>query len=231
VRLTVLIPAYNEEATILEVLEQVRAVRVPGVDFEVIVVDDGSRDRTVALLQSRPELYTTLIRQATNGGKGHAVQTGLTAATGDYVLFQDADLEYRPSDYPKLIEAALAFDPDVVMGSRTLAPALIRVHYFWNNIGNRGITLAFNILFNTTFSDIYTCYFMFRRELIDPSRLRTMGFDQQAELLAKCVKAGKRSFYEVPITYHGRTHAEGKKIRARHVIGVFLAMARERFAR
>src|SRR5689334_6752866 len=121
-RLSVLIPAYNEEATIVELLETVRAQSVPGVELEVIVVDDGSKDRTVALLDANPSLYDKLIKQPRNGGKGAAVRAGLAHATGDYILFQDADLEYDPSEYVKLLQPVLRFDADVVVGSRMLAP-------------------------------------------------------------------------------------------------------------
>jgi glycosyltransferase involved in cell wall biosynthesis len=230
VTLTIIVPVFNEAPTILRILELVRAQRVDGVTFEVIVVDDGSRDGTPDLLRSRPDLYDRLIRRGTNGGKGAAVRDGLAVATGDFVLFQDADLEYSPSEYAKLVHPAMHYAADVVIGSRTLAPACRRVHYFWNKLGNGVVTLAFNILYNTTFSDVYSCYFMFRRSLVRPDALRTSGFDQQAEILATCVRRG-RIYYEVPIDYHGRTYAEGKHIRTRHVVGVLWAMMRGRWSR
>jgi glycosyltransferase involved in cell wall biosynthesis len=229
VKLSIIVPAFNEQATIIQVLEAVQQVHVPGVPFEVIVVDDGSSDATPQLLASRPDLYAKSIRMPTNGGKGAAVQAGLLAATGEYVLFQDADLEYRPAEYPKLIAPVVSYGADVVMGSRTLAPSIRRVHYFWNMIGNTLVTFSFNLLFNRTFTDVYTCYLLFRRDLVDPSTLRTFGFDQQAEILARCVKRG-RIFYEVPIEYHGRSHAEGKKIRATDVPLVLWAMLRARLS-
>jgi glycosyltransferase involved in cell wall biosynthesis len=229
VKLSIIVPAYNEQATIIQVLEAVHQVHVQGVTFEIIVVDDGSTDATPQLLAARPDLYGKSIRLPRNGGKGAAVQAGLLAATGDYVLFQDADLEYRPEEYPKLVQPVVTYGADVVLGSRTLAPSIRRVHYFWNMVGNNLVTFSFNLLFNRTFTDVYTCYLLFRRELVDPSRLRTFGFDQQAEILAKCVKRG-RIFYEVPIEYHGRSHAEGKKIRATDVPLVLLAMLRERLS-
>lgn len=227
-RVSIVVPAYNERATILQILEAVRRSVVTGVDFEVIVVDDGSTDGTSDLLAQHPELYSRFIRMPQNGGKGAAVKAGLLAATGEYVLFQDADLEYNPAEYPKLIYPVVTYDADVVMGSRTLGPSCRRVHYFWNMVGNNLVTFTFNLLFNKTFSDVYTCYLLFRRNLVDASQLRTTGFDQQAELLAKCVKRG-RVFYDVPIDYHGRSHAEGKKISATDVPPVLWAMIRERF--
>ena len=228
--LTIIVPAHNEAQTILEILERVKAQPLRGVTTETIVVDDGSTDATPDLLRSRPDLYTRMIRLDSNKGKGAAVRTGLAVATGDYVLFQDADLEYSPSEYPKLVTPALQYNADVVLGSRTLAPSCRRIHYFWNKLGNGLVTLTFNVCFNTTFSDIYTCYLMYRRTLVQPDRLRTDGFDQQAEILSRCVRRG-RIFYEVPIDYHGRSYAEGKQIRTWDVAGVLWAIVRGRFAR
>lgn len=227
--LTIVVPAHNEARTIVEILERVKAQSLPGVITETIVVDDGSTDATPDLLRSRPDLYTRMIRLETNQGKGAAVRAGLAVATGEFVLFQDADLEYSPSEYPKLLAPALNYDADVVLGSRTLAPSCRRIHYFWNKLGNGLVTLTFNVCFNTTFSDIYTCYLLFRRTLVQPARLRTDGFDQQAEILATCVRQG-RIFYEVPIDYHGRSYAEGKQIRTWDVAGVLWAIVRGRFA-
>jgi len=227
IRITILIPAYNEEATIAEVLEKVRAQRITGAELEVVVVNDGSTDRTREILDSRPELYDRVVHQ-TNGGKGAAVKAGLGAATGDFILFQDADLEYDPADYARLLKPVLEFGADVVMGSRFMAPEYTRVYYFWHKIGNWAITFLFNVLNNTTFSDIYSCYLCYRRSLVDGTGLRTMGWEQHAEILSKAVTAGK-VFYETPISYHGRTYAEGKKIKAHHIIAVFATIIRERF--
>lgn len=227
-KVSIIVPAYNEEKTIIQILEQVAAQKVEGIEFEVLIIDDGSKDRTVELLQNRPDLYTKLIRQPQNGGKGAAVRTGLMNATGDYILFQDADLEYDPADYTKLMHPVLKFDADLVLGSRFSAPQYTRIFYFWHRIGNAFITLLFNILNNTTFSDIYTCYVLFRRTLVDPNQLLTDGWDQQAEILSKAVRHGT-IFYEVPINYYGRTYAEGKKIKAYHVITVIIAIIRGRF--
>lgn len=226
-KVSIIVPAYNEEKTILQILEQVVAQKIDGIEFEVLVIDDGSKDRTVELLRSRPELYTKLIVQPQNGGKGAAVRTGLKNATGDYILFQDADLEYDPADYAKLMHPVLRFNADLVLGSRFVAPQYTRIFYFWHRLGNAFITLLFNVLNNTTFTDTYTCYVLFRRSLIDPDQLLTEGWDQQAEILSKAVRKG-RVFYEVPINYYGRTYDEGKKIKAYHVITVIIAMIRGR---
>ena len=152
--------------TILEVLREVQAQRIDDVIFEVIVIDDGSKDATVTLLEENPGLYSKLIKMEKNGGKGAAVKAGLSVASGDYVLFQDADLEYSPDEYKALLMPVLRFDADLVMSSRFAAPAYTRVAYFWNKIGNHLITLFFNILNNTTFTDIYSCYMLFRRDLV-----------------------------------------------------------------
>jgi glycosyltransferase involved in cell wall biosynthesis len=227
--LSVIVPAYNEEATIAEILGQVNAQTIEGVELEVIVVDDGSKDRTVEILETAPALYTKLIKQPKNGGKGAAVKAGLEAASGDYVLFQDADLEYSPDEYKKLLMPVIRFGADLVMSSRFAAPEFTRVAYFWNKVGNRLITLFFNILNNTTFTDIYSCYLLFKRELVPPAMLTRMGWDQHAEILS-IARRGAKNIYEVPISYHGRTFAEGKKIRAHHVFGVFWTIFVKRFS-
>lgn len=227
VRVTILVPAYNESATILTILERVQAQDICGVVLEVVVVDDGSSDDTVALLEANPQLYSQLVALPINQGKGGAVIAGLGVATGEYVLFQDADLEYDPADYERLLQPILRFGADIVMGSRLIAPELTRVHYFWNKVGNRGITLLFNLLHNTTFTDIYTCYFAFRRRLVDPGELKSRGWGQQAELLSRVTQRAS-VIYEAPISYHGRTYVEGKKIHAKHVIDVVVMMIRAR---
>jgi len=227
VEVTVLVPAYNEAETIVQLLERVSEQRIEGVRFEVVVVDDGSEDETVAVVEARPELYTRLVRLPHNQGKGGAVIVGLEVAAGDFVLFQDADLEYDPADYGRLLQPVTRFGADIVMGSRLIAPELTRVHYFWHKLGNRGITFLFNLLHNTTFTDIYSCYILFRRSLISPAELRSRGWGQQAELLSLAARRAN-VIYEAPISYHGRTYGEGKKIRARHVLDVIAMMLRAR---
>src|SRR5262249_49877490 len=228
IRVSIIVPAYNEEATILPILEKVRAQRVDGVEFEVIIVNDASSDATLERLQSRPDLYDRLVNHRENGGKGAAVKSGLRAATGDYILFQDADLEYDPAEYARLLFPVLHFGADLVLGSRFLAPSYTRVHYLWHKIGNKTITAMFNVLFNTTFTDLYTCYVLFRRSLVAADELRTEGWEQQAEILCLVVRRS-RTHYEVPIAYHGRTYDEGKKIRAHHALDVVWTILRTRF--
>lgn len=227
---SVLVPAYNETATIVDLLRRVNRQKIDGIEFEIVVIDDGSTDNTVALLESQPELYGKLIRQPQNAGKGAAIKAGLREAAGDYILFQDADDEYDPADYAKLLLPVSRFGADLVMGSRLVAPEFTRVSYFWHRVGNRVITLIFNLLNNTTFTDIYSCYLLYRRELLDPGELVADGWDQHAEILAR-VTARAKSIYEVPISYHGRTYEEGKKIRPHHVLRVIWTMIYRRFVR
>jgi glycosyltransferase involved in cell wall biosynthesis len=226
-KISILIPAYNEQATIIEVLEQVARQSIVDYELEIIIIDDGSKDKTVELVESRPDLYTKLIKQAKNGGKGAAVKAGLKEATGDYILFQDADLEYDPADYIKLFLPVTRFKADLVMGSRMVAPEYTRVYYFWNKVGNKVITLTFNLLNNTTFTDIYSCYLMFRRDLVNIDDIRSSGWEQHAEILSLAVHKAQ-NMYEVPISYHGRTHAEGKKIRAHHIFAIIWMIVKKR---
>lgn len=227
-RLSVVIPAYNEIASIAALLARVRAVAVPDTEIEVIVVDDGSRDGTAEFLEANPALYDRFIRRAANGGKGAAVRDGLAAASGDYVLFQDADLEYDPEEYGALLEPVRRYSAEIVMGSRFLAPKCTRVHYFWHKIGNLVLTTVFNVIYNRTFTDIYSCYLMFKRSLLNLDDIKSNGWDQHAEILCQ-LSMKARIVYEVPIGYHGRQYDEGKKIRAKHAIGVLVMMLRKRF--
>ena len=230
-KVTILVPAYNEEKTIIQVLQRVNEQAVPGISFEIVVVDDGSKDATVKLLEQNPKLYTRLIKLPRNGGKGAAVKAGLAAATGEYILFQDADLEYDPADYARLLMPVMRFSADIIIGSRIAAPPCTRVAYFWHRFGNRFITLMFNVINNTTFTDIYSCYLIFRRSLVKPEDLKTVGWEQQAEILTLAVKRSK-VYYEVPICYYGRTYEEGKKIRAHHIVAVICTIVlRGLFAR
>ena len=224
---SVIVPTYNEERTITQVLEKVAAQKIDNISLEVIVVDDGSSDRTNKLLSARPDLFTRLLTRAKNGGKGAAVIDGLNVATGRYVLIQDADLEYDPDDFVTLFRPILSHEADVVLGSRFVAPQITRVFYFTHKIGNLLITFLFNICNNTTFTDIYCGYLVYRRDLIDPRTLRIRGWAQHAEMLTKVTRVASK-IYEVPVSYHGRTYGEGKKITAKHVFGIFAAIVLER---
>jgi glycosyltransferase involved in cell wall biosynthesis len=230
IRVSVIVPAYNEAATIVPLLREVRAQKVDDVEFEVVVIDDGSNDDTLALLEQNPSLFDILVRQPRNGGKGAAVIAGLKQASGQYILFQDADLEYSPSHYDLMLMPVKSFGAEIVMGSRFSAPLYTRVQYFSHKIGNRLITLIFNVLNNTTFTDIYTCYLLYKRELINPDELISFGWEQQAEILGRAVRRAK-VIYEVAISYHGRSFEEGKKIRGRHMIAIVMMIFRRAIAR
>jgi len=228
IRVSIVVPAYNEASSIIELLERVKAVSIPGVAFETIVIDDGSTDDTRKLVEAHPDLWSQFIPQERNRGKGAAVLAGLAHATGDYILFQDADLEYDPQDYPVLLEPVLKLDADIVMGSRFRAPRITRVSYFWHLVGNKLITLLFNAFNNLTFTDIYSCYLLYRRKLVDYRQLRSLGWEQQAEILSIAVRNAK-ALYEVPINYYGRSYGEGKKIRGYHALAVFWMIIKKRF--
>jgi len=223
--LSIVIPAYNEERTILEVLRSISSCTPQYVDKEVIVVNDGSSDSTVDVLKNNPHLFDKLISLEKNQGKGAAVRRGLQEASGEYILFQDADLEYDPSHYTDLIKPVQTFDADLVIGSRLIGGTYTRVHYFWHKVGNKFITLIFNLLNNTTFTDIYSCYVLFRRKLLNPYQLKTNGWQQQAEILTKVVNnSSSKVWFEVPIGYNGRTYEQGKKIRAHHTASVIYSI-------
>ena len=227
VRLSVVVPVYNEVATIGEVLQRARAQEVTNVVIEIIVVDDGSIDGTRDFLDRNPHLYNILLKNPKNLGKGGAVKNALQVATGDYVLFQDADLEYDPTEYQDLLFPVLRFDADVVIGTRLTGTKWTRVYYFWHKVGNTIITTWFNILYGTTWTDVYSCYLLFRRDLVPVESLCTMGWQQHAEILAKACLRGKK-FYEVPVSYNGRTYEEGKKIHWYHALTVLLTILRFR---
>ena len=225
--LSVIIPSYNEANTILSILEKVNNQKNDNVDLEVIVINDGSSDKTDEVIGENQELLDVYISMDKNRGKGAAVKKGLEVAKGDYVIFQDADLEYDPNDFKKFYELLEKNSPDVVIGSRFQGSEYTKVMYFWNKIGNKVLTLFFNLLFNTTFTDIYSCYLLYRRNLVDFNNLKTNGWDQHGEILGTAVKNGNK-FYEVSISYDGRTFADGKKIRARHFFKVLFTIFRKR---
>jgi glycosyltransferase involved in cell wall biosynthesis len=225
--LSVIVPAYNEEKTIIQILEKLHETKPENVSYQVIVINDYSNDNTKTLLEANDHLYEILINNSSNIGKGGSVKKALECAEGKYVIFQDADLEYDPSDLTKFVDLILKFNPDVVLGSRFHYDRYTKSHNFFNKMGNYFLSFLFNISFNTTFTDIYCCYFCFKRELIDPKILKTSGFEQQAEILAKCVKSSN-SFYEVPVNYSGRSALEGKKIKFYHIFSVIKEILKNR---
>lgn len=207
-RLSVIIPCYNEQATIARVVDQVLAV---GRADEIIIVDDGSTDGTREVLgQIAQHDNVTVLYHATNCGKGAAVRTGIAQATGDIILIQDADLEYDPRDYPALLQPIEEGRATVVYGSRFLGGPR-KAMLFWHTIGNKLLTLITNILYDTILTDMETGYKVFRADVIKNLPLRSRRFEFEPEVTAKVLKRGHR-IYEVPITYTGREYTEGKKI-------------------
>ncbi len=214
IKLTIVIPAYNEVGTVENLLLRVvEAPLPPGVETELVVVDDGSTDGTRDLLRrlcaaKTPEFC--YLEHVENRGKGAALRTGFEAASGELVLVQDADLEYSPKDYPALLQPILDGDADVVYGSRFLGGPH-RVLFFWHFLGNRFLTTLSNMFTDLNLSDMETCYKLFRADLLKGLELRSNRFGIEPELTAKLAKTQAR-IYEVPISYNGRTYAEGKKI-------------------
>jgi len=209
--LNILIPVYNEEKTIIEVLAKLNKVCKPIKNKSIIVVDDGSTDKTHKLLEENKKLYNKLVTSTVNKGKGNAIILGLNEASSGYILIQDADLEYDPNEIPRLWEIVKSNDIDVLLTSRLSGSPLTRVHYFWHKLGNKSITLMFNLINNTTFTDIYSGYVIFKRKLINTKNLKFYGWGQQAEILTY-LKNKSKKIYEAPISYKGRTYEEGKKI-------------------
>jgi glycosyltransferase involved in cell wall biosynthesis len=206
--LSILIPVYNEKATVLELLRRVEAVALP-VAKEIIVVDDGSRDGTRELLAGLGTRANVVLHEA-NRGKGAAIRTALSRATGDYAIIQDADLEYDPADYPALLAPLLDGRADAVYGSRFLGGPH-RVMFFWNYFANMLFTLITNVLYDVNLTDMGTCYKAFATEKIKAIPLESERFGIEAEITAKICKRRFR-LYETPISYSGRTYDEGKKI-------------------
>ena len=226
--LSIIIPVYNEDKTIINILKKIKKNSSSSSKYEIIVIDDGSTDQSKNLLENNKELYDKLLINETNKGKGFAVKKGIKNASGSHIIFQDADLEYDPDDFKKFEKIFTEFDADGVIGSRFVYSNYTRSHNILNKIGNNFLTLIFNILYNTTFTDIYSCYFAFKKNLIDPDKLRSEGCDQHAEILCKVIKRGKK-FYEVPINYNGRSYSEGKKIKFYHFFIVLYQIILRRF--
>lgn len=216
---SVIVPMFNEEKTIIKVLKKIHDIKKNYKELEIIVVNDGSTDGSKKLLDENNDLYDVLISYDKNKGKGHAVKNGIKSANGKYIIFQDADLEYDPIDFIKFFKIIDRFEPDLIIGSRFNYSDYTKSHNILNKYGNKFITFLFNISYNTTFTDIYSCYACFKKDLINYNDLKTEGFEQHAEILCKVVKKGN-NFYEVPINYNGRSHEEGKKIKFYHIFSV-----------
>jgi glycosyltransferase involved in cell wall biosynthesis len=222
VKVSYLIPAFNEAGTIGEVLERIAGL---GLDAEVIVVDDGSTDETSAIAQAAG---ATVISQA-NAGKGAAIRAAIAHATGEIAVIQDADMEYDPVEVPELIEPIVRGSADVVFGSRLRGGKPQRAHLFWHLVGNRFLSLLTNVLFNTTLSDMETGYKAFRIDVLRSLDLRENGFGLEPEITAKVCRR-KLRVYELPISYYGRTREEGKKITWRDGVRAIWVLLRVRIA-
>jgi glycosyltransferase involved in cell wall biosynthesis len=226
VRVSFLIPAYNEAATIGEVLDRIDAL---GLDSQVIVVDDGSTDGTAALLDDRRRDGMLVLHQPRNRGKGAALRAAIPHVDGEIAVVQDADMEYDPAEVPALIEPILRGVADVVYGSRLRGGRPQRAYLFWHLVGNRFLSLLTNVLFNTTLSDMETGYKAFRSDVLRSLDLREDGFGIEPEITGQICKRGLR-VYELPIAYYGRTYAEGKKITWRDGFKAIRVLFRVRFS-
>ncbi len=226
-RVTVIVPAYNEARTIEQVLRRLTEL---GLDAEILVVDDGSADDTVAIVGAlEPQIPgLRLIVHEQNQGKGAAVRTGINASTGEIVMIQDADLEYDPSDIPKLLAPIFSGVADVVYGTRLRGGEPQRAHLFWHYAGNRFLSLLTNILYNTTISDMEVGYKAFKGDLIRSIKLVSNDFAFEPEVTAKILRHKNIRLYEVPISYYGRTYEEGKKITWRDGFAAVAALFRFR---
>src|SRR6266566_2081248 len=226
-KVSIVIPCYNEKATIEKIVEAVRAAAIES--KEIIVVDDGSQDGTQAVLKEKvAQMVDRIICHPVNRGKGAALRSGFAAATGDIILVQDADLEYNPEEYPRLLEPILSGKADVVFGSRFMGAGPHRVVYFWHMIGNKLLTLLSNMCTNINLTDMETCYKAFRASVIRTIDLREDRFGFEPEITAKVARSRCR-IYEVGISYDGRTYEEGKKITWRDGIRAFYAIIKYNF--
>ena len=227
-KITILIPVYNEENSLNEILTKVDSVSLPATK-EIILIDDASTDGSKKIIESLEGSQFKKIFHQTNQGKGAALRSGLAEANGDIIIIQDADLEYDPEEYPKLLKPILDGKADVVYGSRFMGSEAHRVLYFWHMVGNRFLTLLSNMLTNLNLTDMETCYKVFRREIIENITIRENRFGFEPEITAKISRLNCR-IYEVGISYSGRTYSEGKKINWRDGVSALRCIFKYRFS-
>jgi len=226
-KISILIPVYNEENTLKSLLKKVIDSDVCKLEKEIIIIDDCSTDSSLLVLNKLKKQYKEQLvinSHETNKGKGAALRTGLSLVSGEIVLIQDADLEYDPKDYPKLLKPILSGRADVVYGSRFRSSEEVRVLYFWHRVANGIITLLSNIFTNLNLSDIETCYKVFRSEVIKQMHLKENRFGIEPELTAKVAKIKNVRVFEVGVSYYGRTYEEGKKIGLRDAFRALYAI-------
>ncbi|MEM7391892.1 MAG: glycosyltransferase family 2 protein [Verrucomicrobiota bacterium] len=228
-KLSVVIPVYNEEKTVETVIKAVQAIDI-GMEKEILLIDDCSGDNTREVLEglSRRMDNLVLLFHQHNQGKGAALRTGFEKASGDIVLIQDADLEYDPKEYPQLLGPILDGHADVVFGSRFLGGGPHRVLYFWHYMGNRFLTLLSNMMTNLNLTDMEVCYKVFKREVLQTVKVKEARFGFEPEITAKVAK-GKWKVYEVPISYYGRSYEEGKKITWKDGVRAIWCIVKYRF--
>ena len=214
-KLSIIVPVYNEEETLQLIFSRMMQVPLLQYNKEFIFIDDCSNDRSLEILYEikslNPQENIIILKHEKNQGKGRAIRTGFENFTGDLVLIQDADLEYHPNDYPKLLKPFEETNADVVYGSRFLGGSYVRVLYFWHYLGNRVLTFFSNMLTNLNLTDMETCYKVFKREVIQKISLTSNRFGMEPEITSKIARL-HCAIYEVPISYEGRTYADGKKI-------------------
>ncbi len=211
-KLSVLIPCFNESATIAQVLQNVAAAPVEGLEKEIIVINDGSTDSTAQELNGLAIPSVKVIHHPVNRGKGAAIRTGVEEATGDLILVQDGDLEYDPAEYPKLLKPVLNGNADIVYGSRFISDSAHRVLYFWHSVGNRFLTLVSNMFTDLNLTDMETGFKLFKTNVIKSISIKEDRFGFEPEITAKVARGHRWRIYEVGVSYRGRTYSEGKKI-------------------